>query len=206
MYDLLAVLGNTDDMRHDARRVNTKPLQRLVLGFFAVLIPCSGLALTGDIRHDPAEIVKKYTRLDFKGVRLESASQEVLHPFIEWREEPLWGTVVVVESYEVLDQIKYWEIISPMEARIPVQYKVLGTMYWETATFLAEPSVEQIPFRVKGKLHRWRLMGPHIPPHVSLKRMIRFVRQAILEEGNPSRREQLSALRQELEKAGEHGR
>ena len=193
-------------MTHDKRRARSKHTLRLILLFGVLLTPCCAFALTGDIRHDPAEIVKKYARLDFKGARLEPASQEVLHPFIDWREEPLWGTVVVIESYEVLDHTKYWEIISPLEAVIPVQYRVLGKMYWETGTFLAEPRVEQIPFRVKGKRHRWRLMGPHIPPHVGLKRMIKFVRHAILQETDPSRREQLSVLQQELEKAGEHGR
>lgn len=193
-------------MTYDRRRAHWQPILCLAVACGLLLDPCRAIALTGDIRNDPAEIVKKYARLDFKGARLESRSQEVLEPFIDWTEEPIWGTVVVVESYEVLEHTKHWEIVSPMEAVIPVDYRVVGTMYWKTATFLAEARRTRVRFRVKGKLHRWRLMGPHIPPHVGLKRMVKFLRQAILEERDPSRRQRLTALQKELEKAGEDAR
>lgn len=166
-----------------------------------LLMPSGGGALTGDITHDPADVVKKYAKLDFKGVRLEAGSGEVLHPYIAWTEEPVWGTVVVVDSYEVLDRTKDWDIISMMEAVIPVDYRVLGTMYWATASFLPEPRVERVRFRVKGRSHRWRLLEPHMPPHVGVKRMINFVRHAILQETDPSRLEKLTELRDDLRKA-----
>lgn len=156
-------------------------------------------ALTGDIEHDPTEVIKKYTQLDYKGVRLNAASQQVLHPYVAWREEPAWGSVVVVSDYTVLGQTKEWEIVSMLEARIPVEYRVLGTVYWETASFLPDPKTERVGFLVKGRQMRWWIVEPQIPPHVGVKRMINFVRQAILVETDPAHLAKLTALRNELE-------
>lgn len=157
-------------------------------------------ALTGDIKHDPTEVITKYAQLDYKGVRLNAASQPVLDPYVEWRDEPAWGSVVVVADYTVLGQTKEWDIISMLEARIPVEYRVLGTVYWGTASFLPAPGTERISFRVRGRAMRWRIVEPQIPPHVGVKRMINFVRQAILQETDPAHIAKLTALRDELEK------
>lgn len=158
-------------------------------------------ALTGDIKHDPTEIIKKYAQLDYKGVRLDAASQAVLHPYVAWREEPAWGSVVVVSDYTVLGQTKEWDIISMLEARIPVEYRVLGTVYWDTASFLSDPGIERVGFLVKGRAMRWRIIEPQVPPHVGVTRMINFVRQAILDETDPAHLAKLTALREELEQA-----
>lgn len=156
-------------------------------------------ALTGDIKHDPTEVIKKYAQLDYKGVRLDAASQPVLHPYVEWRDEPAWGSVVVVADYTVLGQTKEWDIVSMLEARIPVEYRVLGTVYWETASFLPAAGTERISFRIKGRAMRWRIVEPQIPPHVGVKRMIKFVRQAILLETDPAHIAKLTALQEALE-------
>ena len=166
-----------------------------------VLVPYTGESLTGDITHDPADVVRQYAKLDFKGVRLEPVAEEVLHPYIGWTGEPVWGTVVVVDKYEVLDHTKDWDIVNMLEVVIPVEYRVLGTMYWATASFLPEPRVERVRFRVKGSSHRWRLFEPLMPPHVGVKRMINFVRHELLQETDPSRIERLTQLRDDLRKA-----
>ncbi len=157
--------------------------------------------LTGDLTHDPALVVEYYLRLDSKGVRLESVSHEVLYPYISWREEPLWGKVIIIKEYEVLEDIDDWQVISMSEALIPVEFQVVGTVYWETASYVADPQFERIWVRVKGFQDRWRMIGPQFPPHVGLKRMIYFVRHAIMQETDQSRIEKLKALRSELEKA-----
>ncbi len=166
-----------------------------------VLLQSSGAALTGDITKDPADVVKKYVELDFKGARLEAGTQEVLFPYIAWEGEPAWGTVVVVDRYDVLDHTSDWSILSLLEVLIPVDYRVLGTMYWHTAAFLPEHRVERVSFHVKGHAHRWRLIAPQIPPHVGVKRMINFVRHAMLQERDPLRLEKLTALRDQLQGA-----
>lgn len=159
------------------------------------------LALTGEITQDPAELVKKYVQLDYKGARLDAASQQVLHPYIEWRDEPAWGSVVVVDDYAVLEHTKDWQILSMVEVYIPVDYQVLGTLYWDTAAFLPDVGVERIRFHVEGTSMRWKIVAPQIPPHVGVSRMINFVRHAILQETDDERVAKLTALRAALEQA-----
>ena len=179
-----------------------QPSGRMLAPAFLVaflLLPASGLALTGDITKNPADVVRKYARLDYKGTRLESISQEVLHPYTTWTEEPFWGKVVVIDGYDVLDHTKHWDIISMLEVVIPVEYRILGIMYRESVMFFPETRVEQVRFHVKAKLGRWRIIAPQFPPHVGLKRMIHYVRYAILQETDPARRDRLTALRENLE-------
>lgn len=160
-----------------------------------------GLAQTYALTRDPVELVKKYVSLDQKGVRLESMSWETLKPYVHWKEEPAWGHVMVTGSYNVVDDIKQWEIVSMLEVVIPVEFQVLGAMYWETAGFLPEKHVEQVKFRVKAVGGRWRIIEPLLPPHVGQQRMIHYVRQAMLQETEPSRLASLAALRDALQKA-----
>lgn len=178
-------------------------LHWLTLPVFLTLLATSsdGLAQTYALNRDPVEVVKKYISLDQKGVRLESRSWETLKPYVHWKEEPTWGHVMVTGGYKVIDDIKQWEVVSMLEVVIPVEFQVLGAMYWETAGFLPEKQVEQVKFRVKAVGGRWRIMEPLLPPHIGQQRMINYVRQAMLQETEPSRQATLSALRDELQKA-----
>jgi hypothetical protein len=170
-----------------------------VLVLTMLIAPWTAGALTGDITRDPAEVVRKYAQLDYKGARLAAQSRQVMYPYIDWTDEPVWGSVVVIDEYTVLEQTKDWDIVDMTEVVIPVEYRVLGTMYWETATFHEEPRVERIGFRIKGRTMRWRIVAPQVPPHVGLKRAINLVRQAILEEADPKRQARLTGLLNELD-------
>lgn len=178
----------------------------VVIGFVAYLhgvVPGSLWGFTGDLTNDPSEVVKTYLRLDSKGVRFEAISQETLRPYIDWSEEPQWGKVVVIQEYEVIDDVEQWEIINSLEMRIPVTFKILGTVYWETASFVEHLHQDRVWFHVKGFEDRWRIIAPQIPPHVTVKRMVNVVRQAILDQSQPRRQEVLASLRSELEKVKE---
>lgn len=166
------------------------------LGLLA--IPQGGRAITGDLKKDPADLVRKYVSLDARGARLEAITWEALKPYINWTQEPVWGHLLVIEGYEVVDDVKQWNILSPVEAVIPVKYRVLGVLYWDSAAFLPEPQVEEVGFRVKAVGDRWRIVDPIVPPHVGRKRMINYVRQAILDEQDPGRLARLTALRDQL--------
>ena len=169
---------------------------------FALLLTWSeGLTQTYGLLRDPVEVVKKYVSLDQRGIRLESISWEAIRPYVNWKEEPSWGHVMVTVGYKIVDDIKQWEVISMMEVLIPVEYQVLGLVYWEAPGFLPEKQVEQVKFRVKAVGGRWRIIEPLLPPHVGQKRMINYVRQAMLQELEPSRLAILTALRDELQKA-----
>lgn len=182
-------------------------LRWLALAAFLTLLVTSsnGLAQTGSIVHDPTEMVDKYLELDIKGVRLDAISQEALAPYIAWKDEPIWGRTVVITSYEVINDFKQWTVVSQSEAVIPVEYKVLGSLYWEKASFLPEPQVERIGFRVKIVGDRWRIMEPILPPHIGQKRMINYVRQALLDEKDQAKAATLETLLDDLKKAKHEG-
>ena len=173
---------------------------------FALLI---GLVVCGDpaaaqigtLDHSPAEIVKKYFALDQKGARLDSLSFEAVAPFTDWHEEPTWGRVVVIRNVTVPDHYTKWEVIDRLEVIIPVTFQVIGSVYFETAGFVPEPAVEEVRVRVKSVKNRWRIIEPVLPPHVGQKRMVNFVREALVKEQDPTKRESLGALLEELRKA-----
>jgi hypothetical protein len=158
-------------------------------------------AQTGGLSHSPAEIVKKYFELDQKGAKLDSMSYEALAPYRSWDAEPVWGRVVVIREFSVAEHHRDWEIVNGLEVVIPVTFQVIGSVYLETAGFLPEASVEEIHVRVKSVRNRWRIVEPVLPPHVGQKRMINFVREALVKETEPAKRESLTALQDELRKA-----
>ena len=162
-------------------------------------------AQIGSIAHDPTEMVDKYLELDVKGVRLDAMSQEALAPYVAWKDEPVWGRAVVITQYEVINDFKQWTVISQAEVIIPVEYKVLGSVYWERASFLPEPKTERVGFRIIIVDDRWRIAEPMLPPHIGQKRMINYVRQAMLDEKDQARTGTLETLLDELKKAKHEG-
>ena len=173
----------------------------LLMSVVLLLSPETGSAQTGALNKDPSILLKKYLTLDLKGARLEAISWEAQKPFIAWKEEPVWGRVVVVRGYEVSEDLQQWEVKNNLDVVIPVEFNVLGSVYLDHATFLAEPHLERIGFRVKAVNGYWRIVDPIIPPHVGHKRMLNFVKQAIVEETEPSKQAMLTALKDELSKA-----
>jgi len=174
----------------------------LLGGLFFLLSPSNLFGLTGDLTNDPVKVIEKYLSLDQRGARLEAGTSEVLKPYIAWTEEPAWGQVVVISDYTVAQDTTQWEIFSYLEAVIPVTFQILGFMQWETATFLADPRTEELSIRIRAVENRWRIVDPLFPPHVGRKRLINFVRQALLNETNEVRIETLQRLKESLERAG----
>lgn len=171
----------------------------LLLGLF--LIASDGRARTGDLTRDPSDLVRVYVSLDSKGARLESLSFESLRPYVNWTEEPPWGHAVVIEGFEVVDDVKRWQIVSNTEVVIPVRYRTVGAVYWNTASFIPDRQVEEVGFRIKAVRSRWKLVEPILPPHVLLKRFTNYVRASALEETNPAQRQALDTLHGELKRA-----
>lgn len=162
---------------------------------------CPVTAQTGALEHSPADLIKKYFSLDQKGARLDSISFEALTPYTAWREEPAWGRVVVIRGFTVPDHHSKWEIVDRLEVVVPVSFQVIGAVYLDGATFTPEPRVEEIRVRLKAVKNRWRIVEPVLPPHVGQKRMINFVREAWVKENDPTKRDRLAALQEELRKA-----
>ena len=158
-------------------------------------------AQTNAMTRSPAEVVQKYLMLDNKGARLDAGSFATLAAYVGWKEEPSWGKIIVISGFSVPADYRKWDIINSLEVVIPVEFKVLGVVYLDTAGFIAEPSVEQVRVRVKVLNSRWRIVEPMFPPHVGQRRMVNFVRQSMQEETEETRRATLAALQNELRKA-----
>ncbi|MDZ4731973.1 MAG: hypothetical protein SGJ16_00100 [Nitrospirota bacterium] len=166
-----------------------------------VLLAGDGIAQTGSLKHSPAEVVKRYLALDYKGARLDAMSVETVASYTSWEEEPTWGRVVVTRGFVVAEQYRQWEVIDRLEVVIPVTFQVIGSVYLETAGFVQEVETEEVRFRVKAIKNRWKIVEPMFPPHVGQKRMVNFVREAWMKETDPAKRDRLGALQDELRKA-----
>ena len=162
------------------------------------LVFSDGPAQTGALVKDPAILLKKYLELDNKGARLNSLSQESQKPYVGWTDEPVWGQIVVLGGYEVIEDLSQWNVKNNLDVVIPVEYKVLGSLYLEKAVFLSDPHVDRIGFRLKAMNGLWRVVEPMIPPHVGQKRIMNYVKQAIVDETDRSRLDALTALRDDM--------
>ena len=160
-----------------------------------------GLAQTASVKHSPADVVKRYLTLDYKGARLDAMSSETVASYTGWDEEPAWRRIVVTRGFVVAEQYRQWEVIDSLEVVIPVTFQVIGSVYLETAGFVQEVETEEVRFRVKAIKNRWRIVEPILPPHVGQKRMINFVREAWINEADQAKRDRLGSLQDELRKA-----
>ncbi|NGZ95975.1 MAG: hypothetical protein CV089_07570 [Nitrospira sp. WS110] len=156
---------------------------------------------SGSMKRSPADVVKRYVLLDQKGARLDAPSFDAVLPYIDWKEEPAWGRVVIVQQTNVPEDYQKWEILNNLEVIIPVMFHVLGAVYLENASFIPEDTVEEVRFHVKVVKNYWRIISPIIPPHVGLKRMMSFAREAEAKEQNEAHRTELASLIDSLRKA-----
>jgi len=169
-----------------------------LLGLMMFHGPAAGQ--TGGLDHSPAEIVKKYFQLDQKGARLDSLSFEAVAPYINWRDEPTWGRIVIIRGFTVAEHYTQWDIVDRLEVVVPVTFQMIGSVYLETAGFVPETDTEEILVRVKSVKNRWRIVEPVLPPHVGQKRMLNFVREAWVKESEQEKRDRLAELETELRK------
>lgn len=173
-----------------------------LIGLLSLVIPAgSGWAQSGSLDQPPTEIIKRYVLLDQKGARLDAMSFDVVAPYIDWKEEPAWGRVVVITETDVPEDYRKWEVINKLEVVIPVTYRVQGAVYLETAAFVPEEKTEEVRFHVKAVRNKWRIVDPVIPPHIGLKRMLNFVREAEIHEQDATKRSALASLGDSLRKA-----
>jgi hypothetical protein len=174
----------------------------VALAVFALVVPSyAQLSPSGSMRRSPAEVVKRYVLLDQKGARLDAPSFETVRPYIDWKEEPAWSRVVVIQETTVPEDYRKWEILDNLEVIIPVTFHVRGAVYLDTAIFVPEDTTEEVRFHVKVVGNYWRIMAPVIPPHVGLKRMVSFARDAEAHEQDETQRIVLAALIDSLRKA-----
>lgn len=155
-------------------------------------------AFNRHIREDPTKVLRKYLSLDKKGSRLEASSWQVVEPYVDWKEKFAWGKVVVISKFHIVDDVTQWEIVNGLEAKIPVVFDVLGTMYWESVTFVVDPHQESYLFHIKAVYDRWQIVHPQLPPHVGRQRLMDFVRSTELIEPEATKKALFASLHQQL--------
>ena len=163
-----------------------------------VVVTDTSQAFNRHIKEDPVNILDKYLTLDRKGARLEAASWQVLKSYVTWEENIAWGQVVVIANFRIIEDVKEWDIINGLEAKIPVVFDVLGTMHWEAVTFVSDPHQETYWFHIKAVYDRWQIVHPQLPPHVGRQRMIDFVRWTELSEPEEARKALFASLQKQL--------
>ena len=174
----------------------------MTVALAAVILTTShALAQSGSTDHPPTDIIKRYVLLDQKGARLDAMSFDTLAPYVDWREEPTWGRVVVIQEATIPEDHRQWTVINKLEVIIPVTFRVVGSVYLETAAFVPDETVEEVRFHVKARYGKWKIVEPVIPPHVGVKRMLNFVREAQQQEADGGKRAALVALEESLRKA-----
>lgn len=155
-------------------------------------------AFNRHITEDPTKILDKFLALDKKGARLEASTWQAVAPYVDWEEDLAWGHVVVISNFHIVDDVTQWEIVSGLEAKIPVVFDVLGTMHWESVTFVPDPRQESQVFHIKAVYDRWQIVHPQLPPHVGRQRLIDFVRWMELSEPEAKRKALLASLHEQL--------
>lgn len=161
----------------------------------------TGFSQVGSLRRSPVDIVKRYVRLDQKGARLDAMGIDVLAPYIDWKEEPAWDHVIVIQGVDVPEDYRKWEIIDNLDVIIPVTFQVRGSVNLKTVVFIPDERTEEVRFHVQAVQNSWRIIEPMIPPHIGLTRMMNFVREAGLQEKDDGQRDALAALESSLRKA-----
>jgi len=155
-------------------------------------------AFNRHITEDPTKTLHKFLSLDKKGARLETSSWQVIEPYTDWDEGVAWGHVVVISRFHIVEDVTQWEIVSSVEAKIPVVFDVLGTMHWESVTFVPDPHQESHLFHIKAVYDRWQIVQPQLPPHVGRQRLMDFVRWTELGEPEETRKALFASLHHQL--------
>lgn len=174
---------------------------RIILSIALGMMVGSATSLNAFNRHiteDPTKTLDKYLSLDKKGARLETSSWQVIEPYVEWKEDVAWGQVVVISNFHIEQDVTKWEIVNGLEAKIPVVFDVLGTMHWESVTYVPDPHQESYMFHIKAVYDRWQIFQPQLPPHVGRQRMIDFVRWTELSEPEEARKAMFASLHKQL--------
>ncbi|MEK6586717.1 MAG: hypothetical protein AABZ24_10235, partial [Nitrospirota bacterium] len=85
----------------------------VALVILALAVPSNAqLSPSGSMRRSPVEVVKRYVHLDQKGARLDAPSFDTVIPYIDWKEEPAWGRVVIIQETTVPEDYRKWEILN----------------------------------------------------------------------------------------------
>jgi hypothetical protein len=118
------------------------------------------LASTAARAVDPLAVVRSFCQADGSGDRLSVVSWHNLAPLVDWRIEPAWDRLILVNGYEITTPR-----VVGRRVEVEIKYDVTGQVNpgevvkkrrAETVTLSLEPD----------EISGWRVSGPPHPPHV----------------------------------------
>lgn len=123
------------------------------------------------------EVVSKYCRLDYEGLRLDQQGWPKFQPLVWWTSAPEYSKVNVIARYTVdsepsEDHGKY---------SVTVHYRLLGT-FDPALGYVAEPdgTIQDVYFSVTSQNFEWRISNAdNTLPHPSRAAMLKWLTQKI---------------------------
>ena len=128
-----------------------------------------------DQNRGPSYVVERFCQLDFNGVRLSSATRGPIDSLLaeEYGFEPGWDAVLVINGYHITRVESVGD-----SASVHVKYdllgkNIIGRIWIEADSSFHSPEtwerMREVDFYLRRTDQGWKITGPVIPPHVSLK-------------------------------------
>ena len=119
------------------------------------------------------ELVSKYCRLDYEGVRLEQQGWSKFEPLVWWKSNPEYTQINVIARYTVDPE----PVSNHGKFTVTVHYKLLGT--FDAATgYVREPEVstQDVDFIVSVDNTNWRISNAdNTLPHPSRAAVMKWL-------------------------------
>lgn len=142
--------------------------------FFSSIILCGLLAVPGAPSQaaqpggfaGPRAVVKEYLRRDSKGEFTNPKGRNNLQRLTVWEQMPPGTETVVVRSHRIVS-----ERLGKDRTVIKVHYDSLGSIFDSEEGYVLRRTANSRPivhFELALTQGVWKIVAPHMPPHVSL--------------------------------------
>ena len=120
---------------------------------------------TANSLRTPEDVVKAFCDLDGAGKRLSSLTWPEVLPYIAWKDEAGWDTVIVISGYKLTGVQS-----TKSGSHVTVEYSVVGE---SSRDFAILKSVEKVRFNLRKTGKGWKIESPDsLMPHVLAKPLI----------------------------------
>ena len=135
------------------------------------------------------ELVSRYCRLDYDGLRLDAKSWPKFQPLVWWKEAPKYSQIDVVARYVVEAE----PVARNGKYAVAVHYRLLGT-YDLANGYVPEPqgSMQNVDFVVSPENTEYRIAdAENTFPHPSRAAMLKWLNQQLASEPDAAVKERL---------------
>jgi len=152
----------------------------LIILFLALLITVTKIdaAIAAD-QIEPSQVVERFCKVDFDGVRLSGESSASARDLTDWVDEPGWDSMIVITGYKLSKLHSINKTIT-----VSVKYDVAGVLdgwKWTDAKEMdtAEIKTESIiEFTLEQRDGLWKVTTPFFRPHVGINAALSITKLA----------------------------